>query len=281
MWITVPALLLIILFIATPLANAIRISFYKWNGYSQKMKWYDIQNYSKILSDKVFWKSFWNTMIYGFGSTLFQNIFGLLAAIFVNRKFAGRNALRVILYLPIMISAFLMGRILYYFAQLDGGVWNDIITFFGFDSAYWMKTGLSATLVQTAMNVWQYMALCMLIYLSGLQGIPMMYREAARLDGASPWQEFRFVTLPLLMPAITTAVITNLIGGFKMYDVIVAMTDGGPNRGSMSLSLYISKLYYNDEKAGYSAAVGVALFFIIMLITWPINYWLRKREVKY
>lgn len=269
------------MFIAAPLVNAIRISLYKWNGYSQTMKWYGMENYVRIFSDKWFWLSFRNTMIYGFGSTLLQNVFGLMAALYVNKRFVGRNAMRVVLYLPIMISSFLMGRILYYFVQYEGGVWNEILGWFGLNGVYWMQNGLQATLIITLVNVWQYMALCMLIYLAGLQGIPGMYREASRLDGASTWQEFRFVTFPLLQPAITTAVITNLIGGFKMYDVIVSMSGGGPNRSSMSLSYYISNLYFADEKAGYSAAVGVALFAIIMLITWPINYWLRKREVEY
>lgn len=83
------------------------------------------------------------------------------------------------------------------------------------------------------------------------------------------------------MPAITTAVITNLIGGFKLYDLIVTLTSGGPNRKSLSLSYYVSLLYFNDEKAGYSAAVGIALFVIIFIVAVPINQYLRSREVEY
>lgn len=111
----------------------------------------------------------------------------------------------------------------------------------------------------------------MLIYLAGLQNIPKMYEEAALLDGASKRQIFFKVDIPLLMPAITTAVITNLIGGLKLYDIIVTLTNGGPNRKSLSLSYYISLLYFNDEKAGYSAAVGIGLFLIIFAVAVPIN----------
>ena len=121
----------------------------------------------------------------------------------------------------------------------------------------------------------------MIIYLAGLQNIPAMYREAARLDGAGKVKEFFTVTLPLLIPSITTAVVTNLIGGFKLYDVIAAMSGGGPNRKSMSLSYYIQVLYFNDEKAGYASAVGIVTFLLIMLISVPINSWLRKKEVEY
>ena len=222
-----------------------------------------------------------NTLIYGFGSTLLQNISGLAAALFLNKKFKGRNAVRVILYMPIMISGFIMGQILYFFIQADGGVFNEILTALGLPEVYWMETGLSSTIVITLANSWQYMGLCMLIYLAGLQNIPSMYKEAARLDGATHWQEFYRVTLPLLIPSITTAVVTNLIGGFKLFDQIVAMSNGGPNRKSMSLAFYISLLYFNDEKAGYASAVGIVTFLLILIITVPINAWLKKREVEY
>lgn len=279
---TIPALALMLMFIAAPLVNAVRISFFKWNGYSQNMKWIGLENFTDLLQDDLFWKSTLNTVIYGFGSTLLQNVGGLAAALFLNNKFRGRNAVRVILYMPIMISAFIMGQILYYFVQTDGGVFNEILAVFGMGPVYWMETGLSSTIMMTLANSWQYMGLCMIIYLAGLQNIPGMYKEAARLDGANRVQEFLHVTLPLLIPSITTAVVTNLIGGFKLFDVIAAMSpSGGPNRQAMSLSFYISDLYFKNEKAGYASAVGIATFFIIMLVAVPVNAYLRKKEVEY
>ena len=278
---TIPALALMILFIAAPLVNAVRISFFKWNGYSQNMRWYGLKNFVNLFTDNLFWRATLNTMIYGFGSTFFQNVCGLAAALFLNNKFKGRNGVRVILYMPIMISAFIMGQILYYFVQAEGGVFNELLGIIGISPIYWMKTGLSSTLMIMRANSWQYMGLCMIIYLAGLQNIPSMYKEAARLDGAGKMKEFIYVTLPLLIPSITTAVVTNLIGGFKLFDAIVAMSNGGPNRKSMSLSFYISQLYFNDEKAGYASAVGIMTFFIIMIIALPVNAYLRKKEVEY
>ena len=278
---TIPALALMILFIAAPLVNAVRISFFKWNGYSQNMRWYGLKNFVNLFTDNLFWRATLNTMIYGFGSTFFQNVCGLAAALFLNNKFKGRNGVRVILYMPIMISAFIMGQILYYFVQAEGGVFNELLGIIGISPIYWMKTGLSSTLMIMLANSWQYMGLCMIIYLAGLQNIPSMYKEAARLDGAGKMKEFIYVTLPLLIPSITTAVVTNLIGGFKLFDAIVAMSNGGPNRKSMSLSFYISQLYFNDEKPVYASAVGIMTFFIIMIIALPVNAYLRKKEVEY
>ena len=278
---SIPAFLLIVIFMIVPLGNALRVSFFKWNGYSQKMKFIGLKNYRSLFSDKVFWRSTVNTFIYGFGSTLLQNIMGLSAAIFVNKEFKGRNFVRLILYMPIMISGVIMGAIQYYIFNYENGVLNNILNLFGVGNIYWMETGPRAVMIITLINSWQAMGFCMLIYLAGLQNIPKMYQEAALLDGATKRQIFFKVKLPLLMPALTTAVITNLIGGFKLYDIIVTLTNGGPNRKSLSLSYYISLLYFSDEKAGYSSAVGIALFVIIFLVAVPINHYLRSREVEY
>ena len=278
---SIPAFLLIVIFMIVPIGNALRVSFFKWNGYSQKMKFIGLKNYRSLFSDKVFWRSTVNTFIYGFGSTLLQNIMGLSAAIFVNKEFKGRNFVRLILYMPIMISGVIMGAIQYYIFNYENGVLNNILNLFGVGNIYWMETGPRAVMIITLINSWQAMGFCMLIYLAGLQNIPKMYQEAALLDGATKRQIFFKVKLPLLMPAVTTAVITNLIGGFKLYDIIVTLTNGGPNRKSLSLSYYISLLYFSDEKAGYSSAVGIALFVIIFLVAVPINHYLRSREVEY
>lgn len=278
---SIPAFLLIVLFVLVPLGNALRVSFFKWNGYSQNMKFIGFENYSSIFTDKVFIRSMVNTFVYGFGSTPLQNIMGLSAAVFVNKAFRGRNFVRLILYMPIMISGVIMGAIQYYIFNFENGVLNNILNIFGISNIYWMETGPQAVLIITLINSWQTMGFCMLIYLAGLQNIPKMYQEAALLDGAKKWQIFTKVKLPLLMPAITTAVITNLIGGLKLYDIIVTLTNGGPNRKSLSLSYYISLLYFNDEKAGYSSAVGIALFVLIFIVAVPINRYLRSKEVEY
>ena len=281
MLMTVPAVLMLVVFIVLPLLNAVRLSFFKWNGYSQRMSFLGIENYIGIFSDPLFYRSLGNTIIYGFGSTLLQNVFGLILALYLNMKFKGRNILRVVVYLPIMVAQFIMGQIMYYFVQYQGGVLNEILAMLGHEPVYWMESGIQAVVLITLVNSWQYVGLCMVVYLAGLQNIPDMYREAARLDGVGHWQEFRYITLPLLIPSITTAVVINLINGLKMYDMIVAMSSGGPNRGSLSLSYYIQLLYFNDEKAGYAAALGVVTIVVIMILTLPISGFLRRKEVGY
>lgn len=280
LYLTIPGLLLIALFVFVPLINGSRVAFFTWNGYGKTMKFIGLKNFAALFTDVRLLRTTVNTLIYGIGSCVLQNILGLAAAMFVNRKFFGRNTMRAILYMPIMISAFIMGKIMSYMFSFDNGVLNDIIGIFGFEPVYWLGSSWVGVILITLLNSWQYLGLCMLIYLAGLQSIPSSYMEAASIDGATKRQKFFNITLPLLIPSITTCVVTNLIGGLKLFEMVVGLTGGGPNRETMSLSQYIQLLYFEDEKAGYAAAVGIFMFFLILLLAMPINRFLRKREVQ-
>ena len=263
-----------ILFIAAPLVNAVRISFFKWNGYSQNMRWYGLKNFVNLFTDNLFWRATLNTMIYGFGSTFFQNVCGLAAALFLNNKFKGRNGVRVILYMPIMISAFIMGQILYYFVQAEGGVFNELLGIIGISPIYWMKTGLSSTLMIMLANSWQYMGLCMIIYLAGLQNIPGDYYEVAELEKITILQKFRYITVPLLKPTTLFVTIITIINSFQVFDQVVIMTGGGPARHSSVLVHYIYQNAFKFYNMGYACALGwvlAAIIFILTLIMFVIN----------
>lgn len=271
---------MIIVFIIFPLFNGTRIALYQWNGYGKNMKYVGLDNFRLLFKDNRLSRTTINTLIYGFGSCFLQNLLGLLSALLVDMKFRGRNSIRAIIYMPIMISAFVMGMIVRYMFLYDNGVLNDILAFFGVAPINWFETGWRGVIIITLVNSWQYVGGCMLIYLAGLQGISSSYIEAAALDGASPAQSFFRIKLPMLIPAITTAVVTNLIGGLKLYEVVVSLTQGGPNRESASLSQYIQLLYFDDERAGYAAAVGVFMFALIFVIAMPVNKYLKSREVE-
>ena len=131
------------------------------------------------------------------------------------------------------------------------------------------------------MNSWQYCGTSMVMYLAGLQSIPALYYEAADIDGASTFEKFRYVTLPLLIPAIASAVIINLIGSLKLNDIIISLTNGGPAQQTHSLSTYISSVYFRIEKAGYASAIGVFMFVFILIVTIIANRYFRSKEVEY
>ncbi len=275
-----PALALFAVFIVYPLLQGVRISFTNWNGYSPTFDWVGWQKYERFLTDTRVHQALLNTFVYGIGSTTLQNLLGLLYALFLNEKLRGKNLVRSIVYLPVIVSPLIMGYIFYFFFQYDGGAINDILALFGREPVNWLGSGASSVPIITLVNTYQYMGIAMVIFLAGLQSIPEEYYEAAMIDGATPWGRFRYITLPLLMPAITVNVVINLIGGLKLFDVIMAMTKGGPGYASQSLSTMMYTLYFTRQDAGYAAALGNLMFLLITGISISALIILRRREVQ-
>jgi raffinose/stachyose/melibiose transport system permease protein len=276
----VPALLLFGIFILYPLAKGVQISFTNWDGYSQNYTWAGFKKYTLMFQDKKILTTIQNTLIYGLGSTLLQNLFGLAYALFLDQKIRGKGLVRTVVYLPVIISPLIMGYIFYFFFQYDGGALNDLITLLGKEPIDWLANGPRAVKIITLVNTYQYMGIAMIIYLGGLQSIPKDYYEAAQIDGARWWGQFRNVTWPLLAPAITVNVVINIIGGLKLFDVIVALTNGGPGYASQSLSTMMYNLYFARQDAGYAAALGNFMFLIICFISITMLVVLRRKEVR-
>ena len=279
-WFYLPAVVLMLAFIAYPLCNAIYLSFFNWNGYSVNKEFIGIQNYVAMFKDEIFISSLRNTLIYGFGCTILQQVICLTLALFLNTKFKGRGIIRTVIYMPAMVSGLVMGYIMYFFFQFNGGVVNDILGFLGLSGYDWLGNGTSAIAVIVFINTWQFVGVSMVIYLAGIQGVSQSYIEAATVDGANAWERFRYIILPLLVPALSSSVIYNLIGGLKLYDVIIALTDGGPARKTHSLATYIANRYFDAERAGYAAAIGVFSFIMIMIISMIVNGYFRRKEVE-
>ncbi len=274
-----PALLLFAVFIFYPLIQGVKISFTNWDGYSQNYAWVGFEKYKMMFSDKKVLQTIQNTFIYGAGSTLLQNLLGLMYALFLDQQIRGKGIIRTIVYLPVIISPLIMGYISYYFFQYDGGALNDVMLLFGKETVDWLASGPRAVWFITFVNTYQYMGIAMIIYLAGLQSISKSYYEAASIDGAGWWFRFKSITLPLLMPAITINVVLNIIGGLKLFDVIVAMTNGGPGYATQSLSTMMYNLYFARQDAGYAAALGNLMFIIICIISMAALVLLRRKEV--
>lgn len=275
-----PALILFGIFILYPLVKGVQISFTNWDGYSQNSTWVGLKKYSMMFQDKKIITTIKNTLIYGLGSTLLQNLLGLAYALFLDQKIRGKGLIRTVVYLPVIISPLIMGYIFYFFFQYDGGALNDMMALFGKEPLDWLANGPRAVNIITLVNTYQYMGIAMIIYLGGLQAIPKDFYEAAQIDGARWWGQFRNVTWPLLAPAITVNIVINIIGGLKLFDVIVAMTNGGPGYASQSLSTMMYNLYFARQDAGYAAALGNLMFVLILIISLSFLVMLRRKEVR-
>jgi raffinose/stachyose/melibiose transport system permease protein len=276
----VPALALFAIFLFYPITQGIKWSFTNWNGYSASFSFVGLEQYVRMFSDPKTTLTIRNTLIYGLGSTLFQNIWGLAYALFLNQQFRGRNIVRMIVYFPVIISPLIMGYVWYFFFQYDGGALNDIVLLLGQEPLDWLGNGPRAVWLMTFVNTYQFMGVAMMIYLAGLQSIPSEIQEAASIDGATGFDRFRFVIFPLLMPAVTISMVINIIGGLKLFDVIMALTRGGPAYASHSMSTMMYDLFFARQDAGYAAALGNLMFVIILLISLAALVFFRRREVE-
>lgn len=272
-----PAVILILIFVVYPLISGIQISFTNWNGYSAKYSFVGLANYKKMFTDKMFYTALTNTLIYGIGSTAIQTILGLAYALLLQKKFPGQTLARVVIYLPAMIASLIMGYICYFLVQFKNGAINDIVILLGGTPQDWMADGNRAVWIITIINAIQFVGKTMIIMIAGLQGIPDSYQEAAAIDGATYLQRLHHITLPLLIPAITTSVVLNLIGGLKLFGIILSTTSGGPGYSSHSLSTLINYLYFENQNAGYSAAVGLFMFLFIMFISVFVRRYLERK----
>jgi raffinose/stachyose/melibiose transport system permease protein len=276
----VPALVFFALFLFYPLTQGLKWSLTNWNGYSEKYAWVGLEQYVQMVNDPKTLHTLGNTLIYGLGSTLFQNLLGLGYAVLLNSQLRGRSIVRMIVYFPVIISPLIMGYIWYFLFQYDGGAMNDILLWLGQDPLDWLGNGPRAVWLITLVNTYQFVGIAMVIYLAGLQAIPKDYLEAAEMDGATGFRRFRAITVPLLMPAITISMVLNIIGGLKLFDVIIALTNGGPGYASHSLSTMMYDVYFNRQSAGYAAALGNLMFVLITIFGLSALVFFRKREVE-
>ncbi|MFC0272608.1 carbohydrate ABC transporter permease [Metabacillus herbersteinensis] len=279
-WMYFPSLVVVFLFILYPFLNGIQLSFTNWNGFSQDYDFVGFEQYSRLFTDPTTWLVLKNTLLYGIGSTILQNVLGLAYALLLNQSIRMKAITRTIIYLPVIISPLIMGYIWYFFFAFQGGALNDLLLFLGFEKVNALgNPGLNSWII-VFVNTYQYVGIAMIIYLAGLQSISKDYYEASQLDGASAIQQFKNVTLPLLMPSITINIVLNIIGGLKLFDVIIALTGGGPGNASQSMSTFMYDLYFKRQDAGYAATQGVFMAFVILVLSLSALVYFKRKEIE-
>lgn len=279
-WMYVPAFIFVGFFIVYPFLDGIRISFTNWNGFSQNYDFVGLQQYSRMLTDPDTWLVVRNTLLFGLGSTIFQNVVGLMYALLLNQSIKFKAVTRTIVYLPVIISPLIMGYIWYFFFAYQDGALNDILMALGMDKINALGNPDLNIWIIVFVNTFQYVGIAMIIYLAGLQSISKDFYEAADIDGATPFQQFKNITLPLIMPSVTINMVINIIGGLKLFDVIISLTGGGPGNASQSMSTFMYTLYFSRQDAGYAATQGVLMMVIILVLSLAALVYFRRQEVE-
>lgn len=276
----VPAILLYGVFFIYPLTQGIGISLTDSNGITEP-SFVGLQNFVDFFSDERAKTDLFNTVYFALGSAPLLNIFGLIYALILDQHFKGKGFVRAVVYLPAVISPLIMGYIWYFILQPQRGFLHHVLEslHLGFLNSNWLGEPTSALNVLVLVNVWQFVGMTMIIYLAGLQSIPEELYESSKIDGAGYFSRLRYVTIPMLYPSIKINVVTNIIGSLAVFDVIMALTEGGPGYSTESLSIYIMRMLYGSF-TGYSTAVAIILFIIIIIPVFLFLRLTRSREVE-
>ena len=277
-----PALILYVLFIIVPTVSSVYYSFTSWDGISPDVKFIGLANYKEIFTSARFGNALKNTIILTVFISVLENAFALALAVLVDNIRWGKNFFRSAFYIPVLISGIVSGFIWKIMYNYNFGAINSILTQIGlgdFRQDWLGNTALTLIMIGVVL-VWKGAGYYMIIYLASLQSVSTDVIEAAEIDGASPWQRFRMITIPLISGAFTINFTLSLINGLKVFDQINVMTDGGPGFTSETLVYLLYKVGFTEGRQGFGTAVGIMLLFIIIILNTIQQKFLRSREVQ-
>jgi len=264
-WWALPGVLLVLAvhYVATAIGGG--FAFTNWSGIGT-FDWIGFDNFVRIFQDPSKLLALWNTLFLAFGSVVLVNVIGLLLALGLNRGVKSRYVLRVLFFMPVVLSPLAVSYVWKFIFDYEGPI-NEILRAMGLDDAAKAWTGDPSTAIWTVLIVvvWQQTGFAMVIYLAGLAGVPVEIEEAAAIDGANIWQRFWHVTLPAIRPAVAIATTLGLVNGLRIFDQIMALTAGGPAGATATLATEVYKQAFTLGNFGYGAALALVLTAIILI----------------
>ncbi len=237
-------------------------------------------NYRRVFSDPVFWTAFRNTVYYTALTVPVTTGLALLAAVALNQKIRGRVLFRTIFLFPNLVSWVVIGLVWQWMYSVNYGILNQILRILGFSGLRWLQDpGLTIPCIAVA-SIWHDLGYYMVVFLAGLQSISPVYYEAAQIDGAGGWSQFRYITVPLLRPILFMVLVLCMVNSFRVFDQIYVMTGGGPGRASLMLVNYIISIAIEEMRMGYASTVSVILFLVTFTLTVVQRQLFRERRLE-
>lgn len=277
---TAPLLLIFITVVIIPFLMGIYYSFFQWDGIAANPKVFvGIDNFTHLFNDTRFFKSAWTTTLFTILSVILVNIVGLTFALLVTSKLRTANAARTMVFMPYLIGGLILG---YIWQFVFSDVFKLIGNITGLESVFfnWLMDPDYAMYALVIVFTWQMAGYVMIIYIAGIQGIPNDVIEASKIDGANGRQRLKSIIFPLLMPAFTISLFLTLSSAFKIYDVNLSLTGGGPANSTEMFAMNIYNEIFGYGNYGFGQAKAILFFFIVAAITLTQVYITKKREVE-
>ena len=267
-----PALGIYVIVVAYPMVYSAYLSFFSWDGVSPSKQFVGLQNYFTLfLKDKIFWIALRNNAIWLVAALLIPTSIGLGLAVLLNKPFRGSSIYRSVFYFPAILSLAIVGLIWNWIYLPDIGLINQILSGLGltFLQHNWLSDPKFALYAVMLAAAWNAAGLPMLLFLAGLQTINPEVLEAAQVDGAGPVRRFFHITFPLLRETTLIVLAITAINSLKVYDIIYAMTYGGPANSTQVLSTWMYFQTYNYNSVGHGTAIAVVLFLLTLIFAIP------------
>lgn len=269
-----PNLIGFLAFTLIPVFASFFLSFTSWDMLTP-VKWVGLSNYAELLKDETFIKVFWNTIYFAGVSVPLGIVISLLLAVALDR-ISLKKFYRAAYFLPVVSSMVAIAVVWQFIYNPEYGIMNYVLSWFGIQGPDWLTSTVWAMPAVILTSVWKNLGFNMLIFLAGLQGISDDYYEAANLDGASTYQKFFYITVPLLSPTTFFVTVMSFIASFQVFDTIFLMTQGGPARSTSVIVHYLYEHGFKYFNMGYASAMAYVLFFMMFVIT-MIQFWRQRK----
>lgn len=271
-----PALILLGIFTFYPTIQLLINSFFNMDGMGTK-EFIGLNNYKQLLSDEEFWNTVKNSFIFIGWSVPLGMTAGLGLALLINKDLKGKGIFRTVFFSPVVTSLVAAGLIWVWLLNKDYGIINTLIVKFGGEKIPWLVDEKFAMKSVIMMTIWKDAGYNMILFLAGLNSINYTYYEAAEIDGATKWQQFKEITWPLLMPTTLFVLVIRTIFSFRTFEQIFAMTKGGPTGSTTVFVYYIYKKAFSSFELGYASAAAIILLVIVLSLTF-IQFKISKKK---
>jgi ABC-type sugar transport system permease subunit len=268
-----PAVLFFVIFVAYPSLDAIQLSFHSWRGYGDRV-YVGFKNYINLFRDPVFWMSVKNNFIFVIATTILQTFIPMLLAAMLARKGFFSTFFRVSYFIPNIISFIITGSLWAIIFEPNFGIINTTLMKLGLGNLaqLWLASPTWAFPCIIFVSLWQSMGFYLVIFYAGLQRIPQELYEAASVDGAGAFKKFIYITIPMLKPVTIVVLVINIIGGFKVFDIVWAMTTGGPNHATEVMATYLYTTAFGNvgtgtPHMGYAATIGIMILILSLVFS--------------